>query len=210
MAATALLGGLAASAPASASTTASASASASTQAADATALRPLTCQGQGIDPAAQLHYQRQIFIKAPLSTVWRVHTDVAAWPQWQRAVSTMEPLTPGRLRPGSQFRWTTPAPATASTPATTLVVTSTVQDVRPGQCIRWMGPAIGDGLRIDRGTHVWNFIEVPGGVIVRTEESWTGEQIEADPATAIRYLAPGLDEWLADLKARAEAQTCGH
>ena len=193
LAVTALLGGLAAPA----------------QAAD-TAQRPLTCQGQGIDPAAQLHYQTQIFIKAPLSTVWRVHTDVAAWPQWQRAVSTMEPLTPGPLRPGSQFRWTTPAPATASTPATTLVVTSTVQDVRAGQCIRWMGPAIGDGLRIDRGTHVWNFIKVPGGVVVRTEESWTGAQIEADPATAIRYLAPGLDEWLADLKARAEGQACHH
>lgn len=75
-----------------------------------------------------------------------------------------------------------------------------------GRCIRWTGPAIGDGLRIDRGTHVWNFAEVPGGVIVRTEESWTGAQIEADPATAIRYLAPGLDQWLADLKAAAEAR----
>ena len=126
LAATALFGALAAPAQADAAT------ATATQ-------RPLTCQGQGIDPTAQLHYQTQIFIKAPLSTVWRVHTDVAAWPQWQSAVSTMEPLTPGRLRPGSQFRWTTPAPATASTPATTLVITSTVQDVRPGQCIRWMG-----------------------------------------------------------------------
>ena len=179
------------------------------QAADASQVRSLTCQGQGIDPAAELHYQTQIFIKAPLSTVWRVHTDVGAWPRWQRAVSSMDKLTQGRLRPGSQFRWTTPAPATASTPATTLVVTSTVQDVRPGQCIRWVGPAVGDGLRIDRGTHVWNFIEVPGGVIVRTEESWTGAQIEADPATAIRYLAAGLDEWLADLNAAAEARACG-
>jgi len=207
LAATALLGGMAA--PAQAATAQAATAQ-TTTAQTATTQRPLTCQGQGIDPTAQLHYQTQIFIKASLSTVWRVHTDVAAWPQWQRAVSSMKPLTRGPLHPGSQFRWTTPAPATASTPATTLVVTSTVQNVRPGQCIRWMGPAIGDGLRIDRGTHVWNFIKVPGGVIVRTEESWTGAQIEADPATAIRYLAPGLDEWLADLKARAEAQTCQH
>ncbi|MER6795731.1 polyketide cyclase /reductase, partial [Amycolatopsis mediterranei] len=34
----------------------------------------------------------------------------------------------------------------------------------------------------------------------------TGEQIEADPATAIRYLAPGLDAWLAALKTTAEAR----
>lgn len=129
--------------------------SAPAQAADTTTPRSLMCQGEGIDPTAQLHYQTQTFIKAPLSTVWRVHTDLAAWPDWQRAVSTMQPLTPGRLRPGSRFRWTT---------------------------------------------------KVPGGVILRTEESWTGAQIEADPATAIRYLAPGLDEWLADLKARAEAE----
>ncbi|WP_194926085.1 SRPBCC family protein [Catenulispora pinisilvae] len=198
IAATALLGGLAS------------PAEAATANATATAQRPLTCQGQGIDPTAKLHYQTQIFIKAPLSVVWRTHTDVAAWPKWQSAVSGMKPLTPGPMRPGSQFRWTTPAPATASTPATTLVITSTVQDVRPGQCTRWMGPAIGDGLRIDRGTHVWNFIKVPGGVIVRTEESWTGAQIEADPATAIRYLAPGLDQWLADLKAASEARVCQH
>ena len=172
--------------------------------------RSLTCQGQGIDPAAKLHYQTEIFIKAPLSTVWRLHTDVAGWPSWQQAVTSMKPLTPGPLREGSQFRWTTPAPATASTPATTLVITSTVQEINPGRCVRWTGPAIGDGLRIDRGVHVWNFIKVRGGVLVRTEESWTGAQIESDPATAIRYLAPGLDAWLANLKAAAEARAGRH
>ncbi|MGC4940337.1 hypothetical protein [Kribbella sp. DT2] len=35
----------------------------------------------------------------------------------------------------------------------------------------------------------------------------TGDQIEADPATAIKYLAPGLDAWLADLKRAAEARS---
>ena len=164
----------------------------------------LTCLGQGIDPNAVLHHEAQTFIKAPLNRVWQVQTDVLGWPSWQAAVTGMRKLDPGPLRPGSRFRWTTPAPATASTPATTLVVTSTVRQVRRDQCIRWMGPAIGTGLSIDRGTHVWNFVPVPGGVIVRTEESWTGRQIESDPATAIKYLAPGLDQWLADLKAASE------
>jgi hypothetical protein len=89
-----------------------------------------------------------------------------------------------------------------------LVITSTVAQVKPEQCTRWTGPAIGTGLRIDLGTHVWKFVPVRGGVIVRTEESWTGKQIESDPATAIKYLAPGLDAWLADLKAAAEADHC--
>ncbi|HEX4220886.1 MAG TPA: SRPBCC family protein [Pseudonocardiaceae bacterium] len=133
----------------------------------------LTCLGQGIDLSAQLHYETSTFIKAPLSRVWRLHTEVSSWPSWQRAVSSMRPLTTGPLRAGSRFRWTTPAPATASTPATTLVITSTVAQVEHERCTRWTGPAI-------------------------------GQQIESDPTTAIKYLAPGLDAWLADLKAAAE------
>ncbi|SES45999.1 SRPBCC family protein [Actinokineospora terrae] len=171
---------------------------------------PLTCQGKGINPAAQLHHQTETFIKAPLSTVWRLHTDVEGWPSWQRAVTSMERLDPGPLRPGSRFRWTTPAPPTPTTPATTLVITSTVGQVKPGTCVRWTGPALGDGLRIDEGVHVWTFTETRGGVIVRTEESWRGPQIDADPATAIQYLAPGLDHWLADLKTAAESRHCHH
>ncbi|MDQ7805435.1 SRPBCC family protein [Amycolatopsis sp. A133] len=176
---------------------------ASAEAAPATAL---TCRGAGIDPAAQLHYRTETLIKAPPGAVWKLHTDVARWPAWQPAVTGAQRLDPGPLRPGSRFRWTTPAPPTPTTPATTLVITSKVEQLRPGRCVRWTGPAIGDGLRIDRGVHVWTFTPVPGGVLVRTEESWTGAQIETDPATALRYLAPGLDAWLADLKTTAEAR----
>lgn len=172
----------------------------------ATAPESLTCGNAGIDPAAQLHHRTETFIAAPMRTVWRLLADVEGWPSWQEPVTSMKLLDPGPLRKGSRFRWTTPAPATPTTPATTLVITSTVQQIRPGQCVRWSGPAIGDGLRIDEGVHVWTFTRVRGGVVVRTEESWTGDQIEADPATAIRYLAPGLDAWLADLKTAAEGE----
>ncbi|WIY00625.1 SRPBCC family protein [Amycolatopsis mongoliensis] len=176
--------------------------------ADAATTAPLTCRGQGIDPAARLHHRTETFVKAPPSTVWKVQTGVAGWPEWQAAVTSAQRLDPGPLHPGSRFRWTTPAPATPSSPATTLVITSTVGQVQRDRCIRWTGPAIGDGLRIDRGVHVWTFTPARGGVVVRTEESWTGAQIEADPATAIKYLAPGLDRWLADLKTAAEAHPC--
>ncbi|MEV6444894.1 SRPBCC family protein [Amycolatopsis sp. NPDC051716] len=174
--------------------------------AEATPATAPSCRGVGIDPAARLHYRTETLIKAPAAAVWKLHTDVAGWPAWQPAVTTARRLDAGPLRPGSRFRWTTPAPPTPTTPATTLVITSTVGQLQPGRCVRWTGPAIGDGLRIDRGVHVWTFTPVRGGVLVRTEESWTGEQIEADPATAIRYLASGLDAWLADLKTTAEAR----
>lgn len=179
-----------------------------TAAASAAAAVPtaLGCRGAGIDPAAQLHHRTETVVKAPAASVWRLHTDVAGWPAWQQAVTGANRLDAGPLRPGSRFRWTTPAPPTPTTPATTLVITSTVEQVQPGRCVRWTGPAVGDGLRIDRGVHVWTFTPVRGGVLVRTEESWTGAQIEADPATALRYLAGGLDAWLADLKTTAEAR----
>jgi len=143
-----------------------------------------------------------------VDTVWKLQTGVEGWPSWQAAVTSAKRLDPGPLHPGSRFRWTTPAPATPSSPATTLVITSTVGQIQPGRCVRWTGPAIGDGLRIDRGVHVWTFTPARGGVVVRTEESWTGAQVEADPATAIQYLALGLDLWLADLATAAEARPC--
>lgn len=110
-----------------------------TAATPAEAATSLTCHGTGIDPAAQLHYRTETLIKAPLSTVWTLHTAVEGWPSWQDAVTSVKRLDPGPLRPGSRFRWTTPAPATPTTPATTLVITSTVQQVTPGRCIRWTG-----------------------------------------------------------------------
>lgn len=170
--------------------------------AEATAL---TCDGAGTDDSAQIRYQSEITIDAPLSTVWNLHTDVQNWPTWQQPVTSMK--STGPLAAGAEFQWTTPAPATATTPATTLTITSTVHDLEPDSCVRWSGPAVGDGLSIDNGTHVWNFSEVDGGVLVKTEETWTGAQVDADVPTSTMFLGAGLDAWLADLKTTAEAQS---
>ena len=95
------------------------------------------------------------------------------------------------------------------TPATTLTITSTVTQLTPYRCIRWAGPGTGDGLHIDNGVHVWTFTEVHGGVLVRTEETWTGAQVEADVATSTTYLGYGLQAWLADLRTAAEKAEAG-
>ncbi|MFD7507343.1 SRPBCC family protein [Streptomyces sp. NPDC059850] len=176
------------------------------QAQTATPSPSSTCRGEGVDPGALIRHRTDTLIKAPLSTIWKLQTDVEAWPDWQAPVLTMKRLDPGPLRKGSRFRWTTPAQATPTTPATTLTITSTVRQLQRGSCILWKGPAVGDGLRIDEGVHLWTFTKVKGGVRVHTDETWTGDQVEADVPMATEALGAGLEQWLRDLKATAEAQ----
>lgn len=123
--------------------------------------------------------------------------------------TTVASAAPAAARPGSAFRWTTPIPPNPVTPATSLDITSTVQQLKHGSCIRWTGPAVGEGLHID-GVHVWSFEKVRGGVLVRTEETHTGEQVDANVPFATGILQQGLDAWLVDLKAAAEARPCLH
>lgn len=166
----------------------------------------LTCGGAGIDDTAQIRYRTEALINAPLGKIWELQTDVERWPAWQPPVTSNKRLDQGALRDGSQFQWTTPVPVTATTPATTLTITSTVHALQSDSCIRWSGPAIGDGLGIDNGVHVWTFTEVDGGVLVRTEENWSGAQVEADIPTSTAFLGAGLEAWLRNLEAAAEGR----
>ncbi|MFI6701010.1 SRPBCC family protein [Streptomyces sp. NPDC050509] len=167
--------------------------------------RPLTCRGEGVDSKALVRSRIEAVIHAPLSTIWKLQTDVKRWPTWQTPVETVERLDHGPFRKGSAFRWTAPLPPNPATTATSLEVTSTVQQIKRNSCIRWTGPAIAEGLHID-GVHVWNFTKVKGGVLVRTEETHTGAQVEADVPTATKILHDGLEAWLSELKATAEAR----
>ncbi|MDX5573724.1 hypothetical protein PV779_27570, partial [Streptomyces sp. ID01-9D] len=87
------------------------------------------------------------------------------------------------------------------------ITASTVEQLKRGSCIRWTGPAVGEGLHID-GVHVWTFTRVRGGVLVRTEETHTGEQVDANVPYATAILKQGLEAWLAELKTAAEARPC--
>ncbi|MFI5928305.1 SRPBCC family protein [Micromonospora sp. NPDC051543] len=166
----------------------------------------LQCAGGTVDSAAKIRYRSERMIDAPLRTVWKIQTDVERWPTWQKAVLSSKRLDRGPLRPGSSFRWTTPVPETALNPATTLVVTSTVRQLQQQRCLRWSGPAIGTGLTIDGGVHVWTFTEVDGRVLVRTEETWRGAQVEQDVNFSTTALSGGLETWLTELKTLAERE----
>ncbi|MGW7415396.1 SRPBCC family protein [Streptomyces sp. NPDC054863] len=167
--------------------------------------KSLTCRGKGVDPDALVRHRTEIVINAPLRTVWKLQTDVERWPSWQAPVETVDRLDHGPFRRGSAFRWTTPIPPNPSTPATGLEILSTVRQVERGACIRWTGPATGEGLHID-GVHVWNFTKVGGGVRVSTEETHTGPQVDANVPVATEILRAGLEGWLRDLKSAAEAR----
>ncbi|MGW6063085.1 SRPBCC family protein [Streptomyces sp. NPDC055189] len=170
--------------------------------------KSLTCRGEGVDPDALVRHRTETVIHAPLSTVWKLQTDVERWPSWQEPVTSADRLDYGPFRMGSAFRWTTPIPPNPATPATSLDITSTVEQLKRNACIRWTGPAIGEGLRIE-GVHVWNFTKVKGGVLVRTEETHAGEQVEANVPAATEILSQGLEGWLGALKTTAEARA-GH
>ncbi|MEU7676689.1 SRPBCC family protein [Micromonospora taraxaci] len=164
------------------------------------------CAGKTVDTAAKIRYRTETTINAPLRTIWKIQTDVERWPSWQTPVLSSKRLDRGPLRPGSSFRWTTAVPETALNPATTLVVTSTVRQLQHQRCLRWDGPAIGAGLRIDEGVHVWTFTEVDGRVLVRTEETWRGDQVEQDVEFSTAALGDGLETWLTELKTLAERE----
>ncbi|UUV29518.1 SRPBCC family protein [Amycolatopsis roodepoortensis] len=168
----------------------------------------LTCQGKGIDRSAKVHYRTEIFVKAPIRTIWNLQTDVEAWPSWQNPAIpvTMKRLDDGPLRKHSRFQWTIPVPPGMPYPPGDVTIVSTVRQLQPGKCLRWTGPLDGPGgMHID-GVHVWNFVKVAGGVIVRTEESHTGPQVDKDVPGSTAMLGQGLEIWLKDLKKAAESR----
>lgn len=141
-----------------------------------------------IDAGAPVITRDRILVNAPVARVWKVQTDVQAWPRWQSNVEQVQ--AEGPIIPGSVFRWRTSG----------LDITSTVVDVEPLRRLEWGGPA--NGIT---AVHVWTFEPTDDGVLVSTEESWTGEPIEAAVQQMQAALDASLAQWLVNLKARAES-----
>ncbi|MDJ0345589.1 SRPBCC family protein [Streptomyces sp. H10-C2] len=129
-----------------------------------------------------------ITIDASLETIWRLHTAIDAWPRWNPGITGARLRT--ELEPGGVFEWETAG----------LSITSTIGEVTPMSRIAWGGPAHG----ID-GIHVWTFDRTADGVVVRTQESWDGEPVLADPVGMRAGLEASLVDWLGALKSAAES-----
>jgi len=74
-----------------------------------------------------------------------------------------------------------------------------VYQVEPERHTLWGGPS--EGIT---GIHAWTFTPVPGGVRVDTEESWSGEPVQAAKATMQAGLDAALTGWLGNLAVAAE------
>ncbi|AXE27518.1 Shy6-polyketide cyclase [Streptomyces globosus] len=141
-----------------------------------------------MDESAPAVVRLTAIVRAPLDRLWDLHTDIAAWPAWNPGISRAEPAGP--LAVGTVFHWHTHG----------LDITSTVLEAVPGRRLVWGGPAHG----ID-GIHAWTFEDAGDGTVaVRTEESWSGPPVDADPDAARHALRESLGLWLAALKAAAE------
>ena len=140
-----------------------------------------------IDRQAPVVAHHEMDIRAPLDTVWRLHTDVNAWAGWQTDIS--EAHIDGPMEPGRSFDWT----------SFNLPVTSTVYELTDRAHVLWGGTASGI-----TGIHEWFFEETPDGVRVVTNESFSGAPVEANAQTMQQLLDMSLVSWLGHLKAAAE------
>jgi hypothetical protein len=143
----------------------------------------------GIDLDAPVIARHEIDILAPLPLVWDLLVDVAAWPSWNPDITSA--TAEGALAPGVSFRWETGG----------LALTSTVRAIAEHETILWDGTVQGIV-----GIHRWRFGESPEGVRVATEESWSGEPVDANPAAMQGMLDQSLVAWLGRLKEVAEAR----
>ena len=143
----------------------------------------------GIDRDAPVIARHEIDIGAPLETVWQLQTNVNNWPAWQTDITAAR--LDGPFEPGSSFTWTTNGYFT---------VTSTIYAVAERARTLWGGPAQGV-----MGIHEWVYTQTPDGVHVATQESFSGQPVEADAAGMQSALDKSLTDWLGHLKATAES-----
>lgn len=92
---------------------------------------PNECSQQQIDQDAPVISRADVFIAAPPSAVWKVHTDINNWPTWKADVPSVQRLDTGPFRVGSSF----------SRFNSGLNITSTVKAVQQDRCTLWTGPA---------------------------------------------------------------------
>ena len=142
-----------------------------------------------IDRTAPVIARHEIDINAPLETVWRLQTDVNGWPAWQPDITAAR--LDGPFEPGNSFTWTSYGVFT---------VTSTIYAVAERARTLWGGAAGGV-----MGTHEWVYRQTPTGVHVTTQESFSGQPVEADIPGMQKTLDKSLTDWLGHLKAAAES-----
>jgi len=81
-----------------------------------------------------MHIEHTIDIDAPVSAVWQLNTDVAAWPSLTTTVTSVERLDEGSMRVGSQARIKQPGQR---------AVVWTVSAFQPQELFQWGTTSMG-------------------------------------------------------------------
>jgi uncharacterized protein YndB with AHSA1/START domain len=140
-----------------------------------------------INQQAPLVAKKEIFIQAPPQAVWKIHTDINAWSQWQPGIASSK--LDGPLTAGAVFQWKPGG----------MTINSTIEVVEPNERIGWTGTAIGTQAR-----HIWTFKLHKDGTLLTTEESMNGWLPRALKSVMPRFLEESLDIWLQSLKKQAD------
>ena len=135
----------------------------------------------------------ETYVNAPLSSVWAVHTDIRAWPEWNSEITFVD--LSGPLLPGTQFRWKSGG----------VWITSVLQVVEPEQQIVWTGRA---PLGI-RAIHTWTFEPQGEATRVLTEESFEGLLVRIFKSLMRQMLARSLEKGITALKMESERRVQG-
>ena len=140
-----------------------------------------------INDAAPLVTERNVFIQALPDAVWKVHTDVRTWSEWNTGIAHAEARDP--LEVGKTFRWKSGG----------ITITSTVLLMQVNERIGWSGKAVGS-----RAKHLWILTPEANGTRVTTRESMEGWLPNVMKFLTPKMLEKSLDAWLQDLKRRVE------
>lgn len=132
----------------------------------------------------------EVRIDAPVDVVWRLMSDIEAWPRWNPDITSAR--LDGALAAGTRFRW-------RSGPGE---ITSTLRAVETGSMLEWTGSTFGV-----RAIHVWRLRSDGDGAIVETEESWEGIPARLFRGRSQRALDDAIASGLGLLKDAAERAT---
>lgn len=131
----------------------------------------------------------EIFIKAPIETVWHVLSDFEAWPRWNKSISRIK--LEGPINPGTTFVWM----------AGGSKIISRLEEVDAPKTLAWTGRTLGI-----RAVHTWRLDEAADGTRVYTEESFEGFVVRLFPGLMSKILAKALNQGVTALKSEAEAR----
>jgi hypothetical protein len=121
--------------------------------------------------------------------VWKLQSGISQWKQWNSDIESMQ--IHGEVGVGTEFVWKSGG----------VTITSKIAEFVPEKRIAWHGKTFGI-----TAYHIWEFTQTPSGVLVRTEETFTGVLSWLLPGTMRTQIAKALEHGVEVLKSEAEKE----